>query len=583
MNTNWETLKLYWQQMKKYKVSFFTMLLLVPTASLLLNTLLPYFLTQAIGTFTLKDTDLLQQHLVSASIVACTGLSANLIGFQVMFYHDARVRNSLVKASLANILTKDSAFFANQKIGALTGKFIDFINAHVGIQDLFVRRSSTFIINILIGSVIIFLDSWLLGIIVLSLITFILLQVRLSVKLRAKLRHERKETIGKINGSLADTIANNLTVKTFARERFELKQTAKLTDRYQEVYQRDFRWISAEGTGRLLLTSVVQIVAIAIMSSLLIAGQIELGIAIFIIVYLQRITVQLFDLGEIINGYDKLLLQAAPMTEILTQKPAVVDAPNAKKLKVTNGHIQLVNVDYAYQDDKETNVIADLNLDIPAGQRVGLVGTSGAGKTTLTKILLRFDDIKNGEVLIDGQNIAGATQESLRESIAYVSQEPLLFHRSLRENIIYGKLDASEKEINLAIKSAYALEFIEKLPKGLDTVVGERGVKLSGGQRQRIAIARAILKDAPILILDEATSALDSTSEKLIQVSLENLMKGRTSIVIAHRLSTIAKLDRIVVMEDGQIIEDGSHQELLENSGKYASLWKHQSGGFIEG
>jgi ATP-binding cassette subfamily B protein len=211
-----------------------------------------------------------------------------------------------------------------------------------------------------------------------------------------------------------------------------------------------------------------------------------------------------------------------------------------------------------------------------------VVGHSGSGKTTLTRLLLRFSDIESGAIMIDGQDIGNVTQKSLRESIAYVPQEPMLFHRSLRENIAYGKPNATMKEITAAAEKANALEFIKKLPDGFETTVGERGVKLSGGQRQRIAIARAILKDAPILVLDEATSALDSDSEKLIQDALSKLMKGRTSIVVAHRLSTIAKLDRIIVLEDGQIAEQGSHDELLKQKGTYAKLWAHQSGGFIE-
>jgi ATP-binding cassette subfamily B protein len=210
------------------------------------------------------------------------------------------------------------------------------------------------------------------------------------------------------------------------------------------------------------------------------------------------------------------------------------------------------------------------------------VGHSGSGKTTLTRLLLRFSDIEAGVIAIDGQDISKVTQKSLRESIAYVPQEPMLFHRSLRENIAYGKPEASFEEVHAAAEKANAIEFIEKLPEGFETTVGERGVKLSGGQRQRIAIARAILKDAPILVLDEATSALDSDSEKLIQDALSKLMKGRTSIVVAHRLSTISKLDRIIVLEDGQIDEQGSHEALLKQKGTYAKLWAHQSGGFIE-
>lgn len=211
------------------------------------------------------------------------------------------------------------------------------------------------------------------------------------------------------------------------------------------------------------------------------------------------------------------------------------------------------------------------------------MGRSGSGKTTLTKLLLRLDDVQDGQVLVDGQDVSHCTQQSLRSQVAYVPQEPLLFHRTVRDNIAYGKPDASDEEIRQAAEQANAMEFIERLPQDLDTMVGERGAKLSGGQRQRVAIARAILVDAPILVLDEATSALDSESEALVQGALENLMRGRTAIVVAHRLSTVAALDRIVVLADGKIVEDGTHAELTAAGGEYAGLWSRQTGGFLEG
>ena len=240
-------------------------------------------------------------------------------------------------------------------------------------------------------------------------------------------------------------------------------------------------------------------------------------------------------------------------------------------------------VTFTHDEGQGDTLFHDFSLTVNPGEKIGLVGSSGSGKTTLTKLLLRFADIDSGEIAIDGQDIAEVTQASLREQIAYVPQEPLLFHRSVRENIAYGRPDATDTEIEKAAKKAGAYDFIVNLQDGFDTLVGERGVKLSGGQRQRIAIARAILKNAPILILDEATSALDSESEALIQKSLETLMKNRTSIVIAHRLSTIAKLDRIIVLENGRIVEDGTHDQLLaKKRGVYAKLWARQSGGFIE-
>jgi ATP-binding cassette subfamily B protein len=223
-----------------------------------------------------------------------------------------------------------------------------------------------------------------------------------------------------------------------------------------------------------------------------------------------------------------------------------------------------------------------MNLHIKPGEKIALVGHSGGGKSTVTKLLLRFVDIDGGQLLVDGQSVSDVRVADLRGAIAYVPQEPVMFHRSIRENIRYGRLNASDADVISAAKKANAHEFISKLPEGYDTMVGERGVKLSGGQRQRVAIARAIIKDAPILVLDEATSALDSESEKLIQAALRELMEKRTAIVIAHRLSTIQKMDRIIVLDEGDIIEEGTHNSLLEHKGVYAKLWAHQSGGFIE-
>ena len=581
-SVNITTIKLYWQQIRKYKKSFFLMLIGIPLAALLIDTAVPYFLSQAIATFTTSDTSELWNLIFLAGCATVIGVGFNLIGFQSAVYHESRVRQDLMLNTTEQLLEKDQNFFSSQKIGALTSHFIAFIDSHVQLQDLFVIRTLRFVLAIGSGLAIIFFHTPLLGVIILALIIGLSIQIKVSLKIRTPYRIERKKLIGEINGAAADAIANSLTVKTFANEKAEQTTISKLTDKYRVVYSKDFSRMSVDGSARIFMMTVVQIIAIAIIATLLTNGTLELGIAIFTIAYLQRIATQLFALGDIINGYDKIFLAAAPMTEILEQSNDVADIPHAPDLKVTKGEIDFNNVVYAYSDSADTNVLESLSLNIPTGQKVGLVGTSGAGKTTLTKLLLRFDDSTAGTISIDGQPINKVTQESLRRNIAYVPQEPTLFHRTLRENIAYGRLNANEKDILEAARQANALSFIEKLPDGLDTIVGERGVKLSGGQRQRIAIARAILKDAPILLLDEATSALDSESEKLIQQSLEKLMHGRTSIVIAHRLSTIAKLDRIVVMDNGRIVEDGTHQELIKHGGIYGMLWAHQSGGFIE-
>lgn len=550
-------------------------------AALFLDTLLPYILSLTIGDLTAGQYKNISSLLWIAGGIGILGVIANLVGFQSLIIHESAVSQSLRDSTLKSLLSKDSEFFANQKIGGLTGKFIDFVNSHVAIQDLIIIQTLRFIISFGIGLTIIFVNSLALGFIIIALLAILMVQVRFSLKLRRPLRQARKEMIAEINGAVADTITNNQAVKTFANEKYEENTIGKLGQKYKTIYRRDFRWMSIEGSGRLFLSSATQLATVIVLAYLLQNNLVSVGIAVFTIAYLQRVASQLFSLGDMINGFDKVLLQAAPMTEILMEDTKIKDARRAKPLVIKKGAIAIDKATYKYADSNET-AIDNMSLTIKGGEKIGLVGRSGAGKTTLTKVLLRNDDLTSGVITIDGQDITKITQNSLRKSIAYVPQEPLLFHRTLKENIAYGRLDASDEEIIDAAKKAHAIEFIEKLPQGIDTIVGERGIKLSGGQRQRIAIARAILKDAPILVLDEATSALDSESEALIQSALATLMKGRTSIVIAHRLSTIAKLDRIVVLDKGKIIEEGKHNKLLEDGGVYAKLWSRQSGGFIE-
>lgn len=308
----------------------------------------------------------------------------------------------------------------------------------------------------------------------------------------------------------------------------------------------------------------------------------DLGVMFLIFTYTSRIVDSLFEFSNSgLRNYSRALGDAAGMVEILGQQPAVVDPIKPSRGAIKDGSIQFKNVTFQHAGAGDA-IFDNLELTIGQGEKVGLVGHSGSGKTTLTRLLLRFSDIDGGQITIGGQDIAKITQARLHESIAYVPQEPLLFHRTIAENIAYAKPTASDEEIQQAAKNAHASEFIALLPEQYQTLVGERGVKLSGGQRQRVAIARAMLKDAPILVLDEATSALDSESEVLIQDALWKLMEGRTAIVIAHRLSTIQKMDRIIVLDNGRIIESGTHQELLKLGAVYSKFWAHQSGGFID-
>jgi ATP-binding cassette, subfamily B, bacterial len=293
---------------------------------------------------------------------------------------------------------------------------------------------------------------------------------------------------------------------------------------------------------------------------------------------------QLFEFSNSgLRTYNRAFGDAVDMIAILERESEVRDPAEPEPSRISAGEIRFDRVTFRHAGARDA-LFEGLDLRIEPGERVGLVGHSGAGKTSFTRLLLRFSDLDGGRILLDGQDIAQITQADLRDAIAYVPQEPLLFHRSISENIAYGKLDATPAQIELAAARANATQFVDGLPDGFDTLVGERGVKLSGGQRQRIAIARAMLKNAPVLLLDEATSALDSDSEALIQDALWRLMQGRTTVVIAHRLSTIQRMDRIIVLDEGRIVETGSHRELLDNPGGiYTSFWARQSGGFLEG
>ena len=387
----------------------------------------------------------------------------------------------------------------------------------------------------------------------------------------------------RLSGELSDSITNILSVKTSGRESYE---RAIFDAANRDVVKADSRRMRASVLRGAVAAGIIVVVMVVLV--IFVTGGnawfgISAGTLVMMFTYTYSLMMQFNRINQTFQSINRSLGDAHDMTVILDEPRLVSDDPDAAELVVGEGAIDFEHLNFWYLDAAEQDkVFSDFSLHIPSGQRVGLVGRSGSGKTTLTTLLLRLADIQEGHILIDGQDISHVTQVSLRRQIAFVPQEPLLFHRTVRENIAYGKPDASEEEIRNAAERANALEFIEKLPQGFDTLTGERGVKLSGGQRQRIAIARAILTDAPILVLDEATSALDSESEKLIQDALVNLMENRTSIVIAHRLSTVASLDRIVVLQEGVVVEDGTHAELIEAGGEYARLWSRQSGAFLE-
>lgn len=385
-----------------------------------------------------------------------------------------------------------------------------------------------------------------------------------------------------LSGELSDAVTNILAVKTYGREDYE-RSLFDVANR--DVVKQDSTRMKAS-FARGVITAAITIVIMSVVTVFISGGNSWFGITpgtlVMMFTYTYTLTNQFNFIATGLQRFNQAFGDASGMTAVLDEPRLVSDVPGAKPLEVGEGRIDFEGINFWYQDGGEgKQVFEDFELHIPAGQKVGLVGKSGAGKTTLTKLLLRLADIQEGSIKVDGQDVATTTQQSLRRQIAYVPQESLLFHRSIRENIAYGRPDASLEEVREAARQANALEFIEQLPQGFDTLVGERGIKLSGGQRQRIAIARAMLADAPILVLDEATSALDSESEAQVQQALARLMEGRTTIVVAHRLSTVASLDRIVVLKEGAIVEDGPHSQLVEAGGEYSRLWDRQTGAFV--
>jgi ATP-binding cassette subfamily B protein len=376
-------------------------------------------------------------------------------------------------------------------------------------------------------------------------------------------------------------ITNVMAVKSFSRNSLEFDRFDNATEEIVTASTK-LKWAQLHRENVFAVsTTIMSILALALATMSVVVYDAEIGTVFLVLTYTANMTTRLWDFSQrSLRNINKSLGDAQEGIQTILKVPEIKDHLEPENIDRTIGKIEFSNVNFSHDN---TALFKRFNLDIKNGEKVGLVGHSGSGKTTLTKLLLRFKDIQSGSILINGTDIRKTTQDELRSVMSYVPQEPLLFHRSLKENIAYGKPDASEDEIIEAAKKANAHEFIETLPKKYETLVGERGVKLSGGQKQRVAIARAMLKNAPILLLDEATSALDSESEQLIQDALWKLMKGKTAIVIAHRLSTIQKMDRIIVLDNGKIIEDGSHTELLKKkNGHYARLWKHQSGGFLQ-
>ena len=500
-----------------------------------------------------------------------------------MTYSQSHMLKNVADDAFDRLERHSYAFFSNTFTGTLVAKVRRYINAFEIIHDQFVFAVWMNGLRLIFGLAVLSYFSLPLGIVLFTWLVLYIGITALFVKKKLKKDLLTAEANSRTTGVLSDAITNMLNVKMFASHSRELSYFTDATD-VEEKRRRDAGYF--QNTQFLFQGYFIALFEFAGMfaaAHLWLNGSISAGTIILMQIYIFTSFDVVWNICRNSAKVMKALAEAKEMVDIFERPVAVDDPQNPEKCKISKGKIEIKNISFLYEEgeEKRTKVFKKLSLNILAGEKVGLVGPSGAGKTTITKLLLRFADIQDGKILIDGQDISRITQSDLRSRIAYVPQDPILFHRTLRENISYSNPDASEEKIIDAAKRSRAHEFIKSFSRGYDTYVGERGVKLSGGERQRVAIARAMLKDAPVLILDEATSSLDSISEQHIQEAFDELMKGRTTLVVAHRLSTIQKMDRIIVFDKGAIDEDGTHKELIAKKGLYYRLWKQQSHGFM--
>lgn len=582
-----QTMGYFFGATKKYKFLAFGGLVTTPIVIFLRNILAPLLLAEMIQIISdgLRGEDLMLALLPKAILlVGVTMLRCFVFGplrLWCVWKMEIKAMYDLSCKAFETISTQSMRFHSDRFSGSLVSQTNKFVGAYERLMDEFFWNVFPVFLDLIMIVIVLLPRAPLFVLGIAIFVVFFMIISAIWFKKLAPIHEREARTSNKCTGQLADSVSNIVAVKSYAREKFESGRYA----RYQSEWFNAIFESLKQNTKRNYFFDSVGVALIALIAVFMIGAQDWFGVSVATLVllvsYSQNIMGDLWSIHSIFKSLNRVFGDAKEMTEILEMEDDVVDAPNAKRLVVKKAEIDFNDITFKHKDAKEP-IFKNFSLYIPSGLRVGLVGVSGSGKTTLTKLLLRFADVDVGEITIDGQDISKVTQKSLREAISYVPQESSLFHRSVFDNIAYGKLRASKEEVLRAARLANADEFIRKLPDGYETMVGERGVKLSGGQRQRIAIARAILKDAPILVLDEATSALDSESEALIQGALTNLMKGRTSIVVAHRLSTIAGLDKIVVLDDGKIVEQGSHEELLKANGEYAKLWSRQSGAFLK-
>ncbi len=490
----------------------------------------------------------------------------------------SEVGKDLEYTAFTHLLKHSQSFFLDNFSGSLVKKVKGLSGGFANISNAIMWRVAPITASLISMLIVISLRQiWISVGITLGIGTAVAINIMFFYRKRI---YERRRTFkdSEITGRLSDVVTNQINVKMFGTEQHESQYFGDLLQERTQLSQKAMLMGEQSFFIQNFVYLIAEVLVMLYALQLWRDGTLQLGDFLLIQTYLFSLISKFFDIGKIVRDIQIGIADTQEMVDILNLPAGIQDTPNASTLTITKGAITFDHVSFSYH---EREVLNDFTLTIRPGEKIALVGPSGAGKSTIVKLLLRLYDIQQGTIRIDDQDIATVTQKSLWDTVSLVPQDPVLFHRSLLENITYGTNATMEQVID-ATKKAHCHQFINELPHQYETYVGERGVKLSGGERQRVAIARAILKNAPILVLDEATSSLDSESESMIQSALRNLMKEKTAIVIAHRLSTIMQMDRILVIDQGRLVDSGTHEELLAKDSLYKKLWKIQAGGFVQ-